>query len=72
MAYAHTNPDYDYSPERAVREIVAQRKRHSIIALGTGILFLVVFGTVVYLSYRDVPAPPTPANGNPAAVIQRR
>lgn len=72
MAHVYTNPDYDFSPERAVREIIAQRKRNSLLALGAGILFLVLFGAGVYLSYSDVPAPDAPANGSLAAATPQR
>lgn len=68
MAHAPTHSDYDFSPEGAIREIQSQRKRNSLIALGVGILAMVVFGAAIYLAYSDVPAPESPANARPAMV----
>lgn len=62
MAHATTHQGLDYSPERALREIRAERKRNAFLALGGAVLALIALGSVVYLSYNDVPAPDAPAN----------
>jgi hypothetical protein len=65
MAHAITHA-YDLTPEEAIREIKADRTRRSWIAL---VLFLLSAGALLtsfYLSYRDVPAPASPANSTPA------
>ena len=66
MAHATTH-SHDFTPEEALREIKADRSRRAWIAL---ILFMLSSVAVVasfYLSYRDVPAPESPANNAPAA-----
>lgn len=63
MAHVTTHQGFDYSPERAVREIRAERKRNAVLALAGAVLALAALGSVVYLSYNDVPAPDSPANG---------
>ncbi len=62
MAYLQTHPSYDFSVDEAVRRINAARKRESITALAVGILAVIVFGSVIYLSFHNVPAPETPGN----------
>ena len=63
MAHAHA---YDYSPEEALQRIKAERSRRSWIALILFVLSAVVVSTSFYLAYRDVPAPASPANAEPA------
>jgi hypothetical protein len=62
MAHATAHPHFDYSPEEAVHEIKAQRKRNALLVLGGAILAFIGLGSLVYLSYDDVPAPDSPAN----------
>jgi len=64
MASSITHP-HDLSVDEAMREINSDRSRRSWIAL---ILFLVsgaAIAIAAYFSYRDVPAPATPANATP-------
>ena len=64
MAHAITHA-YDLTPEEALHEIKAERSRRAWIAL---FLFLLSAGAIVtsfYLSYRDIPAPASPANNAP-------
>ena len=64
MAHSITH-DHDRSVEDAVRALNSERTRRSWIAL---ILFVLSGAAVVigfYMSYRDVPAPATPANATP-------
>jgi hypothetical protein len=64
MAHALTHL-HDLSPEEALREIKAERSRRSWIAL---FLFVLSAGAIVtsfYFSYRNVPAPASPANNAP-------
>ena len=64
MAHAISHA-YHLTPEEALREIKAERSRRAWIAL---FLFLLSAGAIVtsfYLSYRDVPAPASPANNTP-------
>ena len=68
MAHAHAHSLDDMSPEQAVQEIVHERKRKSMLALGLGLLSFIVFGAVVVLAYNDVPTPENPANANPQVV----
>jgi hypothetical protein len=65
MAHAITH-SYDLTPEEAIREIKADRQRRSWIALGLFLLSAGALFTSFYLSYRDVPAPASPANSTPA------
>lgn len=56
----------DYTADEALHVIQAERSRKSRIAL---FLFVVSGALTVgafYLSYRDLPAPPNPANAAPA------
>jgi len=65
MGHAITHAYDDYSPEEALHQIQAERSRRSWLAL---LLFLLCGGaaiTAFYLSYRDIPAPNTPANAAP-------
>ncbi len=68
MAHAYSHSSDDLSPEEAVQKITHERKRKSMIALGLGLLAVVVFGTMVVLAYNAVPAPENPANANPRVV----
>ncbi len=65
MAHVQTHPGYDFSPEEGVKRIKAERTRNEITALSIGMAVIILFGTVVYLSFHGVPAPSTPANANP-------
>ena len=62
---AHASHAYDYSPEEALREIQSERSRRSWIALILFVLAAAATGTGFYLSYRDLPAPSSPANNAP-------
>jgi len=67
MAHAITH-SHDFTPEEALHEIKAERTRRSWVA---GVLFLLAgigIVTAGYLSYRDLPAPASPANNAPARV----
>jgi hypothetical protein len=64
MAHATTNT-YDFTPEEALREIKAERTRRSWIALILFVLSGAAIATSFYFSYRDVPAPASPANNAP-------
>jgi hypothetical protein len=64
MAHATTHA-YDYSPDEALLRIKSERSRRSWLAL---VLFALSGGAIVasfYFSYRDVPAPASPANNAP-------
>jgi hypothetical protein len=64
MAHSITH-DRDFTVEEALREIKSERARRSWIAL---ILFVLSGAAIVasfYFSYRDVPAPASPANAEP-------
>jgi len=65
MAHAHA---YDYSPEEALQRIKAERSRRSWIALILFVLSALAVTASFYLSYRDVPAPASPANAEPVLV----
>ena len=62
QASAHT---YDDSPDEALRQIQSERTRKSWIALILFALAAVGLAGSFYLSYRDVPAPASPANNAP-------
>lgn len=64
MAHATTHA-YDYSPEEALRRIQSERSGRSWIALILFALAAIGVAGSFYFSYRDVPAPPTPANNAP-------
>ena len=71
MAHATTH-SHDFTPEEALREIKADRSRRGWTAL---ILFVLSGAAVItgfYFSYRDVPAPPNPANNAPGMVDTQR
>ncbi len=62
---AHVAHVSEFSAEESLREINAERTRRSWIA---AILFVVSAAAVTagaYFSYRDLPAPPNPANNAP-------
>jgi len=64
MAHATTH-SHDLTPEEALHEINADRSRRAWIAL---ILFGLSGAAIIasfYFSYRDVPAPESPANNAP-------
>jgi hypothetical protein len=50
------------TPERAIRFIRADRTRRSWIAAAAGAIAIIVTLGAIYLVYRDVPAPQSPAN----------
>ena len=63
MAHASTHA-YGLDPDEALAEIKAERTRRSWIAL---ILFTLSGAAIVtsfWLSYRDIPAPASPANNS--------
>jgi len=63
MAHASSRL-YALDPDEALREIKAERARRGWMAV---ILFVLSGAAIVasfYLSYRDVPAPASPANNN--------
>lgn len=62
---AHATHAYDYSPEEALHEIQSERTRRSWIALILFVLAAVGIGVSFYMSYRDLPAPSSPANNAP-------
>jgi hypothetical protein len=64
MADATTHA-HDYSPEEALRRIKAERTSRSWIALILFTLSAVAIAVSFYFSYRDVPAPASPANNAP-------
>lgn len=60
---AHTyDRDPFNTPERAIRFIVEERSRNGLIAVVVGVLATIVTLAAIYLAYRNVPAPRTPAN----------
>jgi hypothetical protein len=61
---AHAIHADDYSPEEALRVIKAERTRRGWVALILFVLCGALTATAFYLSYRDLPAPATPANGS--------
>ena len=65
MAQANAH-ELDYSPEQALRKIKAERSRRSWIALILFVLATLGVSASFYLSYRDVPAPSSPANNSPS------
>jgi hypothetical protein len=64
MAHATTHA-YDYSPEEALRRIKAERASRSWIAVILFTLSALAVAGSFYFSYRDVPAPASPANNAP-------
>ena len=64
MAHATTHA-YDYSPEEALQRIKAERKTRSWMAVILFALSAVAVASSFYFSYRDVPAPASPANNAP-------
>jgi hypothetical protein len=64
MAQASSHA-YDYDTDEALREIKAERTRRSWIALILFGLATVGLGATLYFSYRDIPAPASPANNAP-------
>jgi hypothetical protein len=62
---AHATHVDDYSPEEALHEIQSERTRRSWIALILFVLAAVGIGASFYMSYRDIPAPSSPANNAP-------
>lgn len=64
MAHATTH-SHDFTPEEALREIKSDRSRRAWVALILFALSGVAIVASFYLSYRDVPAPETPANDAP-------
>jgi hypothetical protein len=56
---------HDYSPEQALQRIKSERARRSWTALILFVLAAIGITGSFYLSYRDVPAPSSPANANP-------
>jgi hypothetical protein len=67
MANATTQA-YDYSPEEALRRIKAERTSRSWIALILFTLSALAVAFSFYYSYRDIPAPVSPANNAPGLV----
>jgi hypothetical protein len=65
MAHATTH-SHDFTPEEALREIKSDRSRRAWIALILFVLSGMAIVASFYLSYRDVPAPESPANNAPA------
>ncbi len=65
MAHA-TKHAGDLTPEQALREIQSERKRRSMLAAALFTLSGVAVVASFYFSYRDVPAPDSPANNTPA------
>ncbi len=64
MAHSITH-DHDLSVDDAVRALKSDRTRRSWIALILFVLSGAALLTGFYLSYRDVPAPASPANATP-------
>lgn len=64
MAHASTH-DYDYSPEEGLQRINQERSSRSWIALILFVLSAAAVAGSFYLSYRDIPAPSSPANNAP-------
>lgn len=64
MAHAITHSP-ELSVDEAVREINSDRTRRSWIALILFVLSGAALLAAVYFSYRELPAPPTPANATP-------
>lgn len=62
---AHATHAYDYSPEEALLKIKAERARRSWIALALFTLSALGIAVSFYYSYRDLPAPSSPANNAP-------
>jgi hypothetical protein len=56
---------HDLTVDEAVREIRSDRTRRSWIALILFVLSGAALLTGFYMSYRDLPAPATPANATP-------
>jgi hypothetical protein len=56
MAHAHSHPGYDFTPEEAIDEIKAERKRKSLIAGAAFLAAGIALVLAVYMSYRDIPA----------------
>jgi hypothetical protein len=67
MAHATTHA-YDYSPEEALRRIQSERSSRSWIAVILFGLAAIGIAGSFYFSYRDVPAPASPANNAPGFV----
>lgn len=62
---AHASHADEYSPEEALQEINAERSRRSWIALILFTLSAFAVAASFYFSYRDIPAPASPANNAP-------
>jgi fatty acid desaturase len=65
MAHATTSSGFDFTPEEGLHQIQQERTRKSVIAAVIGALATIAVLGAVYLSYRGVPAPATPANAHP-------
>jgi hypothetical protein len=68
MAHAHPHSGYDFTPEEAISEIKAERKRRSWLAAAAFVVGALALAAGAYFSYRDVPAPTNPANFRPQLV----
>jgi hypothetical protein len=64
MPHASTHA-YDYDTDQALREIKAERTRRSWTALILFALAAIGVAASMYYSYRDIPAPASPANNAP-------
>jgi hypothetical protein len=64
MAHATTHAG-DYTPEEALQKIQTERSSRSWIALILFVLSALAIAGSFYFSYRDVPAPASPANNAP-------
>ena len=64
MSHATTHA-YDYTPDEALQQIKAERTRRSWIAAILFALAAIGVAGSFYFSYRDIPAPASPANNAP-------
>ena len=62
---AHAMHADDYSPEQALQRIKAERSRRSWLAAILFTLSALAIAGSFYFSYRDLPAPASPANNAP-------
>ena len=61
MAHTYAPERFD-SPERAIRFILADRSKRGILAVLIGTVAIIATLGMVYVVYREVPAPSHPAN----------
>lgn len=68
MAHTSTYQELNESPEEGIHRIQQERTRKAILAAVLGLIAVIAVVASAYLSYRDVPAPASPANAHSVPV----